>query len=345
MSQKLDNINGLVPEVRQRIGALAQACEWPEFERQIDRHLTNTTLPRHVILPLASAAAVGGEPRRALSAAVACAYLIVASRWFDDSQDRDRPESLWSDVGMGRAVNMAAAALTVAWRALAEDKELPNEALQAFGRRTVELSHGQELDLLAQVPRNLDEYWQVMRGKTGAAVALGCEVGALSARPDKPADARVCGRFGEYTGTLLQILDDLDGAFHPDGVGDLRLGKITLPTLYGLAVDHDSREELAEFVHCGTLAQHADRVLEILETIDTREFLVWCGFEERRQALDVLKELAPGENEMADQGRQALRAFVDSLMVGWESLISRHRRPEFEKFAWSNPEPVSSGAQ
>ena len=228
---------------------------------------------------------------------------------------------------------------------MAEDKELPNEALQAFGRRTVELSHGQELDLLAQVPRNLDEYWQVMRGKTGAAVALGCEVGALSARPDKRADARVCGRFGEYTGTLLQILDDLDGAFHPDGVGDLRLGKITLPTLYGLAVDHDSREELAEFVHCGTLAQHADRVLEILETIDTREFLVWCGFEERRQALDVLKELAPGENEMADQGRQALRAFVDSLMVGWESLISRHRRPEFEKFAWSNPEPVSSSAQ
>ena len=345
MSQKLDSINGLVSEVCERIGALAQACEWPEFESQIGRHLTNTTLPRHVILPLASAAAVGGEPRQALSVAVACAYLIVASRWFDDLQDRDRPESLWIDVGMGRAVNMAAAALTVAWRALAEDKELPTEALRAFGRRTVELSHGQELDLRARMPSNLDEYWQVMRAKTGAAVALGCEVGALSARPDKPAEAGICGRFGEYAGTLLQILDDLDGAFHPDGLGDLRLGKITLPVLYGLVVDHDSRVELAEFIHRGTLGQHADRVLTILEAIDTREFLVWCAFEERRQALDVLQELAPSENEMADRGRQALIAFADSLMVGWEALIRQRRQPEFERFAWRNPQLLSSSAQ
>jgi len=114
MIAKLDDINRLVPEVREGIRQLAGACAWPAFESQVDRHLTRTSLPRHVILPLASAAAVGGQPRRALSTAVACAYLILASRWFDDLQDRDRSESLWSDIGIGRAINMGATALTVA---------------------------------------------------------------------------------------------------------------------------------------------------------------------------------------------------------------------------------------
>ena len=321
MIAKLDDINRLVPEVREGIRQLAGACAWPAFESQVDRHLTRTSLPRHVILPLASAAAVGGQPRRALSTAVACAYLILASRWFDDLQDRDRPESLWSDLGMGRAINMGATALTVAWRALAEDKHLPNDALQAFGRRTVELAHGQELDLLSRVSRNLEEYWNVMRAKTGAAVALGCEVGALAARPDKPVQARICGRFGEHAGTLLQILDDLDGVFHPDGLGDLRAGKATLPVLYGLAVNHGAREELAEIVHRRLLPDYADRTLTILDSIDTREFLVWCAFEERKHAFKALDELPSSTDKSVCQGRQALKAFADSLMVGWEELL------------------------
>jgi geranylgeranyl pyrophosphate synthase len=326
MISTLDSITSLFTEIRERIETSARGCEWADFEAHIASHLTLTSLPPHVILPVASAAAVGGEPRRGLSAAVACAYVIVASRWFDDAQDRDRPESLWSRVGMGRAINMAATALMVAWRALVEDDEMPSQALHAFGKRTIELARGQDLDLAGGIPRTLGDYWALMRGKTGAALALGCEVGALAARPEHKADADICGRFGEHLGVLLQILDDLDGVFHPDGVGDLRAGKVTLPVLYGLAIDHVAREELAKLTHDGLLPAKADRVLEILEAIDTREFLVWCAFEERRQALTLLEDLEPTDHEVAIEGRRALRALADSFMVGWEDLISEYSR-------------------
>jgi geranylgeranyl diphosphate synthase, type I len=333
MINKLNRVTEFLPEVRERIGASAKACGWPEFETQITRHLTRTTLPPHVMLPIASAAAAGGDPRRALPVAVACAYLIVSMRWFDDAQDRDRPESLWGDVGMGRAVNMAATALTVSWRVLAEEKNLPGEALRSYGKHSLALGRGQELDLCGGVAPTLDDYREVMRGKTGAALALACEVGALAARPDNPEQAAVCGRIGEHMGVLLQTLDDLDGVFHPEGLGDLRAGKITLPVLYGLAIDHSAREELAEIVHCGLLPAFADRALAILESIDTREFLVWCAFEERKQALALLEDLPPMEGEMVNDGRQALRAFADSLMVGWEGLLGGQKKAKERRSA------------
>lgn len=320
---ELNPLTRFLPEIRARLAAVACACEWPEFELQITRHLTQTSLPPHVMLPIASAAAIGGEPWRALSVSTACGLLIVSMRWFDDAQDLDRQESLWGELGSGRAINMASMALSAAWRALAEDEELPRAALGAFGKHTVALARGQDLDLQGGVARTLDDYWQLMRGKTGAALALGCEVGALAARPDNPQAANACARFGTHMGVLLQILDDLDGTFHPDGVGDLRAGKVTLPVLYGLAIDHPARDELAKIVHGGRLAQHGERVQVILESIDTREFLVWCAFEERKEAITCLWELPATEDKEMQAGRDALIAFADSLMVGWESLLER----------------------
>ncbi|HEX6045674.1 MAG TPA: polyprenyl synthetase family protein [Pyrinomonadaceae bacterium] len=317
MSDQFNPLTRFFPDIRERIDALARACEWPEFERQIARHLTHTQLPPHVILPLASAAAVSGEPEKALSVAAACGFLIAATRWFDDVQDRDREESLWREVGSGRAVNMAATALTVAWQALVEESK---EARHAFGRYTIALACAQDLDLMSGAARTIDDYWQLMRGKTGAALALACEAGALAARADRTDEAELCGTFGEHLGVLMQILDDLDGVFRPDGIGDLAAGKVTLPVLYGLAIDHEAREELDEIVHCGLLPACGERVLAILNTIDTREFLVWNALEERRQALECLDRLPPVQDETTEQGRDALRAFADLLVVDWEEL-------------------------
>ena len=325
MSAALNPLTCHLPEIRARIAAAARDWEWPELEEQIARHLTRTRLPAHVMLPVASAAAAGGEPGRALSTAAAYGLLIVAMRWFDDVQDRDRDESLWQAVGPDRAVNMAAAALSAAWQALAEDPALPPAASRAFGRHTLALARGQDLDLQGGVARTLNDYWELMRRKTGASLALGCEVGALAARPDRPAAAQACSRFGAHMGVLLQILDDLDGVFHPDGAGDLRSGKATLPVLYGLAIDHRDRDELADIVHGGRLAQNSERVVAILESIDTREFLVWSAFEERRQAIACLGDLPAADCTAMHAGRDALLAFSDSLLVGWEDLSSRRR--------------------
>jgi geranylgeranyl pyrophosphate synthase len=313
----------LYSDIRASIEAAARACAWADFEREIARHLTRTRLPPHVVLPLASARAVGGAPRRALSVAVACAFLIASMRWFDDAQDRDRGESLCNELGTGRAVNMAAAALTVAWNVLANDDALPPAVLHSFGRHTVVLAHGQDRDLQGGVPETLDDYWNLMRGKSGAALSLACEAGALAANPQDPSGAVICGRFGAHMGLAMQILDDLDGAFRPDGIGDIRAGKATLPVLYGLAVDHPGWAELHGIVSRGHLSARASRVCEILDAIDTREFLVWSAFEERKQALACVDELSARASGRGQVDCQGLRDFADLIVVEWESLLSR----------------------
>jgi geranylgeranyl pyrophosphate synthase len=216
---------------------------------------------------------------------------------------------------------MAATALTVAWRVLSKDTALSAAVLQAFGRHTVALAHGQDSDLQGGVVQTIDDYYRLMRCKTGAALALACEAGALAANPNDLPGANACCCFGEHMGVLLQILDDLDGTFHPNGVGDLRAGKATLPVLYGLAIDHPARAELEEIVRSEHLSVSAYRVLEILEAIDTREFLVWCAFEERKQALSYLKGLTARATDATPVNCEGLTAFADMLMVGWESLL------------------------
>jgi geranylgeranyl diphosphate synthase, type I len=317
-------LTALYPEIRACLATQAEACGWPDFAEQIARHLTRARLPIHLLLPPASAAAVGGEARRAVPAAAACGFLIVAMRWFDDLADRDRTDSLWQEVGAGRATNLAAAALTVAWRTLAEGTAAPAAALRAFGELTVELARGQDADL-AGGARTLDEYWRMMRSKTGAALALACRVGALAARPDAPEAADACGRFGAHLGTAMQILDDLDGTFHPDGRGDLAAGKVTLPVLYGLAADHPGRGELADLVAGGRLAAEAGRARALLDATDTRELLAWAALEEHRQGLACLAELPEPASDEARAGRDALEAFADALVADWEELL---RRPQ-----------------
>jgi geranylgeranyl diphosphate synthase type I len=316
----------LLPRIRTGISKAARATDWPDFEWQIERHLTRTKLPRHVILPLACAHATGGDARAAISAAVACSFLILATRWFDDAQDRDRRESLCNEIGGGRATNMAAAALTVAWRVLSEDHALAAGVREAFGRHTIALARGQDRDLRFSVAGTLDEYWTLMREKTGAALALACEMGAWSGGAGNEVNAAACARFGQHAGVLMQILDDLDGAFFPDGKGDLRSGKATLAVLYGLAVDHDAREELAEIVHLGLLCKYSDRVREILDGIDTREFLVWAAFEERRQALEAISSATAIQAGIEAARCDELRVFADGLMGCWEELLVNSRR-------------------
>lgn len=322
MNSGLETLSGLYPEIGAGVEAAARRTVWPEFEREVARHLCQTRLPPHVMLPPASAQAVGGAPASAMTVAVACAFLVLSMRWFDDAEDRDREASLWNELGTGRAVNMAAAALSVAWSVLAEDQRLPPDVLRVFGRHTQVLAQGQDRDLRGGIPETLDDYWHLMRAKTGDAISLACESGALAARPDDPAGAAMCARFGVHMGVAMQILDDLDGAFDPEGIGDISAGKATLPVLYGLAVAHPGRAELHDILASGQLSERAARTREILEAIDTREFLVWSAFDERKQALACLDAL-DAERE-GDCG--GLAAFTDLIMQGWESLLSSGTR-------------------
>ena len=117
------------------------------------------------------------------------------------------------------------------------------------------------------------------------------------------------GRFGLHLGLLQQILDDLEGCFRPAGVGDLRQGKVTLPVLYALTVDHPRRGELDELLRGGRLSREPEQALEIIEAAGAREYVVWAALEERKRARQALELPAPN-SEWARAGRDALESFL-----------------------------------
>lgn len=325
----LNSLTAYYPIIREQVAALAAAAAWPAFATEVAGHFGRRLLPPPVLLPLASAAVVGGEPARALGVSAAFSFLLLSVRWFDDTQDRDRDDALCARLGPARATNLAAGALNLAWATLASDSALPRSVLVAFGQETTAIARGQDDDLLGLETVSFEAYWRRMVDKTGAGFALACRLGALAGR-DEPTPAAALAKFGRHLGTMVQILDDLDGAFHPNGAGDLAAGKVTLPVLYALQADHAGRDELRQLVREGRLSLESERVRELLDGTDTREFLVWSAFEERDRAFEALIALGPAADESAAAGHEALQAITAGLIADWESLLV--------------PEPVAAAA-
>lgn len=309
-----DSLNLLLPEVRQRI----EAClppSWPELNELVREHLTGHPLPSPVILPLASCAAVGGRPEQAIPTAAAWALMLLSIRWFDDAQDQDRPDGLWARLGISRATNLAAATLSLSWKVLTSCSadEMPRSILHQFADAALDLAAGQDLDLRGN-SLSVDQYWHLMRQKCGAYFALAGRAGAMHGTSD-PKLICACERYGEHVGIAIQILDDLEGVFFPRGAGDLAFNKATLPVLYGMAFEHEGRDDLRVMFETESLGRNAERVRRLLDRINTREFLLWAAIAEREQAIEELG-ICPNPN-----GARLLEIFVNSLFIRLEDAL------------------------
>ncbi|MBI1878875.1 MAG: hypothetical protein HYR94_11775 [Chloroflexi bacterium] len=99
----LQDFQALLPDVRQYIRR-QMPSDWADLA-SILRVIVDEPLDPLPILPLASCAAVGGNPREAIPVAAAWEVLSLAMRILDDLQDQDRPHALWSTIGLPRAFN------------------------------------------------------------------------------------------------------------------------------------------------------------------------------------------------------------------------------------------------
>jgi geranylgeranyl diphosphate synthase type I len=306
----------LLPRVRALALSHAACAGWPALAEQVERHLSGGPLPLPVILPLAACAAVGGDPEEAVPAAAACALLLLCVRWLDDAHDRDRGDALWAEVGGARATNLAAGALTLAWSALAA-APLPPAVMRAFGDGTLAMGAGQDADLRGG--GDPAQCMEAVRGKSGAAYQLATLTGALAGR-GRPAHVDACAAYGMHVGLLLQLLDDLEGAFTPAGAGDLACGKATLPVVYALAPASPRADELREVLAAGALARRAADVRRMLEESGARDFLLASAIREREAALAALETLPPPRTGWARAGRDALEAFADAAFTGFDAL-------------------------
>ena len=202
------------------------------------------------LLTLLTAQASGGVWQNALPAAAAVELVHNFSLIHDDIEDdsslrRGRP-TVWKKWGIPQAINTGDAMLTLANQAalrLEETTSLPItlQASKILHHTCLRLTQGQHLDMgYETLPKvTVEEYWQMVEGKTASLIAASCELGALCAKVSKEIQSHY-REFGFKLGLAFQAQDDLLGIWGKTEIsgksntGDLITRKKTLPILYGL---------------------------------------------------------------------------------------------------------------
>jgi geranylgeranyl diphosphate synthase type I len=288
---------------------------WPEFTSLFEPQPEDRFSPV-TMLPLAMCEAVGGSAAEAVPVAAAIVAAERSLRVADDLADRDRPNRLWEQVGSARAWNYASALQTLCFGILsasAYDPELILRIQRLFVDTFFCIGAGQDRDL-SRVPKTVGEYWSTIELKTAIAYSATCGAGAMVGTEDIRL-IEACGAFGHHLGLGIQVFNDMESIWQPEGKTDLQQGKVTLPVIYALETNHPAREELAALVNASQLATCADRVKQILDDVDTRSFLVWAALKERDQALDALAALPK------TRARDGLSAYLTGMFGDIDSLL------------------------
>lgn len=232
------------------------------------------------VLVLASSAALGGSPEKALPAAGAVELIHTYSlvhddlpAMDDDDYRRGRP-TVHKVFGEAVAILAGDALLTMAFELISDDlaRSSGAGAAAAVGRElavaagSTKLIGGQVVDLLSEGmdPAEIDgaHLENIHRAKTGALFTAAVRTGAIiaEARPD---ELRALTSYAGDLGLAFQIADDIldvvgDAAEtgRPAGRDEAR-GKVTFPALFGL----EEARRLAR--------RHAEKAIDALKPLQS----------------------------------------------------------------------------
>lgn len=217
------------------------------------------------LLLLFTTYALGGIWRKALPAAAAVELVHNFSLVHDDIQDQSEMrrgrDTVWVRWGIAQAINTGDAMLALANLEMlsleeATDSTIVKAAAHFLNQATFELTRGQYLDLALEKVEEITlmDYFEMVKGKTGALFSACLALGALLAGKS-PIEISKFLVLGEKMGLAFQIQDDYLGIWGQDGitgksvVGDLFSKKKTYPVLYALEnlsevrdywIDHDA---------------------------------------------------------------------------------------------------------
>jgi geranylgeranyl diphosphate synthase type I len=170
-------------------------------------------------LLLFSTEELGGDPERALPAAVGLELVHNFSLIHDDIQDRDLErrgrETVWSVYGIEQAINagdlLHSIAMAQVLSANHGDSTLALLCAQELVKAIAEMIEGQGLDLSFEREEiDIDSYMEMIDKKTGALIRCALRLGALLAGASTEISNRLV-ELGKYLGRAFQIRDDILG--------------------------------------------------------------------------------------------------------------------------------------
>jgi len=237
------------------------------------------------LICLLVARAAGGQWQQGIPGGAAIELIHNFSLIHDDIQDasltrRGRP-TMWQIWGANQAINSGDAMFSLSHVALSRmiergvSADIVVHALRRLDETCVALTIGQYLDMsFENRPEvTVDEYLEMIEGKTAALLAYSAELGASIGQV--PADnVQHYASFGHDLGLAFQVRDDILGIWGDESVigkssaTDIVTRKKSLPVLFGLAESAELRklymteESDDEFVR---------QVVNLLDTVGARQ--------------------------------------------------------------------------
>ncbi|MET9364409.1 polyprenyl synthetase family protein [Streptomyces sp. NPDC006632] len=310
----------------------ALEARWPAGRTGLDEVCRHSLLPVGKLLRpsllLASTQAVGGDPLRALPAAVATESGHVGSLIHDDIIDADtvrrgRPAA-HTRYGTGEAIVAGDLLFFSLFESLAQcrDRGVPADlvvtAVAAISRAGMDLCRGQSLEarLAGRQAFEVDPYLEMVRLKTAALFRAACEVGGILGGGG-PAELAALVAYANHLGVAFQVHDDLlPYTSDADTTGkaptsDIRNGRPVLPVaLAHRGADPSTRLAIeACLTERGEPAAALAALTEILRASGAIEESFALAGQHARAAVDALEALSPGE------GRDLLATFVTRALA------------------------------
>lgn len=202
------------------------------------------------LLTLAATQIYGGDMKRAHVLAAAVEFIHSATLLHDDVVDeslqRRGNETANAVFGNQASVLVGDFLFSRAFQLMVKDGNL--EILRILSDASAIIAQGEVMQLATtnNLETTLDDYIEVVKAKTAALFAAGCEVGPMIASQGHE-QAEAFAAYGMHLGIAFQIADDaLDYISESKTIGktrgdDFREGKMTAPVIFALG--HADTEE------------------------------------------------------------------------------------------------------
>ncbi len=258
-------------------------------------------------LTLLTAHAAGGSTAVAVPAAIAIELVHNFSLLHDDVMDGDttrrhRPAA-WTVFGTSETILAGDALLALALGTIAGSGHLEAARhTQLISTAVMDLTSGQCADLAFEHRDTvaIDDYLEMVAGKTAALIACACALGAMAAGAT-PEQVEHLRHFGGHLGTAFQCVDDILGIWGDPSVtgkpahSDLRSRKKTLPVLSALNSGTPAAAELTALLKCTGALSHANvqRAAHLVDVAGGRAQCQSCADKHVKYALQYLRQAVP----------------------------------------------------
>lgn len=297
---------GIHPPVDQLHGMMQYHMGWLNEKLKPDNAPAGKQI--RPLLTMLCAQAAGGDWSQAIPAASAIElthnFSLIHDDIEDDSPTRRGRKTLWTIFGIPLAINAGDGMFALARVALGrlEERGVPAstivQAFRRFDATCFRLTQGQDSDMSFETRQDVtvDEYVNMITGKTSVLISLCAELGALIGRQSAEKVTHY-HEFGLNLGLAFQVLDDILGIWGDEAtIGksattDISTRKKTLPILYGM----DHCEKLANIYFDTSIpeAEFVPEVVELLNNAGAQEYAQQRATEYSNLALSNLEAAEP----------------------------------------------------